>query len=116
MESGPVALLLRPVVYPQRYGITYDDEMEKLSPGTRGIVLFLLYLALDDADRPLIIKQPEESLDPQSGVRRTGTPVQDCEDETTNIHVDAQREPLDRHRRRLQSWSALADCVCTLER
>ena len=51
-----------------RYGITYDGvEIEKLSPGTRGIVLLLLYLALDDSDdRPLIIDQPEENLDPQS--------------------------------------------------
>lgn len=51
-----------------RYGITYDGvEIEKLSPGTRGIVLLLLYLALDDDDdRPLIIDQPEENLDPQS--------------------------------------------------
>lgn len=51
-----------------RYGIAYDGvDIRKLSPGTRGIVLLLLYLALDDADdRPLIIDQPEENLDPQS--------------------------------------------------
>ena len=51
-----------------RYGIAYDGvEIEKLSPGTRGIVLLLLYLALDDEDdRPLVIDQPEENLDPQS--------------------------------------------------
>ena len=50
------------------YGIKYDGiEIHKLSPGTRGIVLVLLYLALDDADdRPLIIDQPEENLDPKS--------------------------------------------------
>ena len=50
------------------YGIRYDGiEIQKLSPGTRGIVLVLLYLALDDADdRPLIIDQPEENLDPKS--------------------------------------------------
>ena len=50
------------------YGIRYDGiELEKLSPGTRGIVLVLLYLALDDGDdRPLIIDQPEENLDPKS--------------------------------------------------
>ena len=50
------------------YGIHYDGvEIGKLSPGTRGIVLLLLYLALDDADdRPLIIDQPEENLDPKS--------------------------------------------------
>jgi energy-coupling factor transporter ATP-binding protein EcfA2 len=51
-----------------RYGIDYGGvDLRKLSPGTRGIVLLLLYLALDDADdRPLIIDQPEENLDPKS--------------------------------------------------
>lgn len=51
-----------------QYGINYDGiDIQKLSPGTRGIVLLLLYLALDDFDdRPLIIDQPEENLDPQS--------------------------------------------------
>src|SRR6185436_2503488 len=51
-----------------RYGIDYDDvDIRKLSPGTRGIVLLLLYLALDDNDnRPLVIDQPEENLDPKS--------------------------------------------------
>lgn len=50
------------------YEIAYDGvDIRKLSPGTRGIVLLLLYLALDDADdRPLIIDQPEENLDPKS--------------------------------------------------
>jgi ABC-type multidrug transport system ATPase subunit len=49
-----------------RYEIAYDGvDIRNLSPGTRGIVL--LYLALDDADdRPLIIDQPEENLDPKS--------------------------------------------------
>lgn len=51
-----------------QYGLHYDGvDIRKLSPGTRGIVLLLLYLALDDADdRPLIIDQPEENLDPKS--------------------------------------------------
>lgn len=51
-----------------RYGIDYDGvDIRKLSPGTRGIVLLLLYLALDDSDnRPLVIDQPEENLDPKS--------------------------------------------------
>ncbi|WP_425332362.1 TrlF family AAA-like ATPase [Ralstonia solanacearum] len=50
------------------YGIQYDGvDIEQLSPGTRGIVLLLLYLAIDTEDvRPLIIDQPEENLDPQS--------------------------------------------------
>ncbi|MGS0689043.1 TrlF family AAA-like ATPase [Shewanella sp. 30m-9] len=51
-----------------KYEIVYDNtDIRKLSPGTRGIVLLLLYLALDeDDDRPLIIDQPEENLDPKS--------------------------------------------------
>lgn len=51
-----------------RYEISYDGvDIRKLSPGTRGIVLLLLYLTLDDSDdRPLIIDQPEENLDPKS--------------------------------------------------
>lgn len=50
------------------YGIQYDGvDIEQLSPGTRGIVLLLLYLSIDTEDlRPLIIDQPEENLDPQS--------------------------------------------------
>ncbi|QXQ17778.1 TrlF family AAA-like ATPase [Pseudomonas tolaasii] len=50
------------------YGIAFDGvAIEKLSPGTRGIVLLLLYLAIDKRDRrPLIVDQPEENLDPQS--------------------------------------------------
>lgn len=51
-----------------RYGIQYEGvEIANLSPGTRGVVLLTLYLALDEWDeRPLIIDQPEENLDPRS--------------------------------------------------
>lgn len=51
-----------------RYSVTYDGvAIEHLSPGTRGIVLLLLYLVIDRHDRrPLIIDQPEENLDPKS--------------------------------------------------
>jgi energy-coupling factor transporter ATP-binding protein EcfA2 len=51
-----------------RYGIEYDGvAVERLSPGTRGIVLLLLYLVIDRSDRrPLLIDQPEENLDPKS--------------------------------------------------
>jgi energy-coupling factor transporter ATP-binding protein EcfA2 len=50
------------------YGLSYDGiDIQQLSPGTRGIVLLLLYLAIDkEDDRPLIIDQPEENLDPKS--------------------------------------------------
>ena len=51
-----------------QYSIHYDGvAIEQLSPGTRGIVLLLLYLAVDQQDRrPLIVDQPEENLDPDS--------------------------------------------------
>jgi ABC-type lipoprotein export system ATPase subunit len=51
-----------------QYGITYEGiPIERLSPGTRGIVLLLLYLVIDTHDRrPLFIDQPEENLDPRS--------------------------------------------------
>ena len=50
------------------YGLQFDGtNVEQLSPGTRGIVLLLLYLAIDRHDlRPLLIDQPEENLDPKS--------------------------------------------------
>jgi predicted ATP-dependent endonuclease of OLD family len=50
------------------YTIEYEGvSITQLSPGTRGIVLLLLYLALDLEDsRPLLIDQPEENLDPKS--------------------------------------------------
>ena len=51
-----------------QYEIKFDGtDIRRLSPGLRGIVLLLLYLALDDKDtRPLIVDQPEENLDPKS--------------------------------------------------
>lgn len=51
-----------------QYGIQYNGlDIKQLSPGTRGIVLLMMYLAIDqEDDRPLIIDQPEENLDPKS--------------------------------------------------
>jgi hypothetical protein len=51
-----------------RYSAQYEGvDLARLSPGTRGVVLLTLYLALDEWDqRPLIIDQPEENLDPKS--------------------------------------------------
>jgi predicted ATPase len=50
------------------YGLRYGDtDLENLSPGTKGIVLLILYLIMDKDDkRPLIIDQPEENLDNES--------------------------------------------------
>lgn len=51
-----------------RYGIEYEGrDIANLSPGARGVVLLTLFLAVDDQDdRPLVIDQPEENLDPKS--------------------------------------------------
>jgi hypothetical protein len=51
-----------------RYGLKYNNtELEKLSPGTKGIVLLILYLGMDVGDsRPLIVDQPDENLDNES--------------------------------------------------
>jgi hypothetical protein len=50
------------------HSLEYDGlDVQRLSPGTRGIVLLLLYLAVDESETdPLIIDQPEENLDPES--------------------------------------------------
>lgn len=50
------------------YGLKYNGvELEKLSPGSKGIVLLILYLGIDVADtRPLIVDQPDENLDNES--------------------------------------------------
>jgi len=51
-----------------KYSIRYNGvDIEKLSPGTKGIVLLILYLALDiDDPWPLIVDQPDENLDNES--------------------------------------------------
>ena len=50
------------------YGLKYNGvDLEKLSPGTKGIVLLILYLGMDIADsRPLVVDQPDENLDNES--------------------------------------------------
>ncbi|HEY4498476.1 MAG TPA: hypothetical protein VJH94_00250 [Candidatus Paceibacterota bacterium] len=50
------------------YGLRYGGtDLNVLSPGTRGIVLLVLYLAMDTQDnRPLVIDQPEGNLDNSS--------------------------------------------------
>lgn len=41
-------------------------DLEELSPGERGIVLLVFYLALSKDNKPIIIDQPEDNLDNQS--------------------------------------------------
>jgi ABC-type cobalamin/Fe3+-siderophores transport system ATPase subunit len=50
------------------YGLKYNGtDLEKLSPGTKGIVFLILYLGMDTDDtRPLIVDQPDENLDNES--------------------------------------------------
>ncbi len=50
------------------YGLKFNGaDLETLSPGTKGIVLLILYLGLDFADtRPLVVDQPDENLDNDS--------------------------------------------------
>jgi len=50
------------------YEMTFNEvPLKLLSPGTKGILLMLLYLGVDKKDtRPLLIDQPEDNLDPES--------------------------------------------------
>jgi cell division protein FtsB len=50
------------------YGIKYNGiGLARLSPGTKGLVLLMLYLEMDENDRrPLLVDQPEENLDNES--------------------------------------------------
>ena len=41
-------------------------SLNELSPGERGIVLLIFYLALSKESKPIIIDQPEDNLDNQS--------------------------------------------------
>jgi len=43
-----------------------DRSLDELSPGERGIVLLIFYLALSKEKVPIIIDQPEDNLDNQS--------------------------------------------------
>ncbi len=53
--------------YDVEYGINYEGtDLDKLSPGKKGVVLLLIYLTIDKDYRPLIIDQPEENLDNRS--------------------------------------------------
>lgn len=53
--------------YDVEYGIKYEGtDLDKLSPGKKGVVLLLIYLTIDKDYRPLIVDQPEENLDNRS--------------------------------------------------
>lgn len=49
------------------YGMKLNGkDLEKLSPGERGILLLVFYLLIDSETIPLIIDQPEENIDNES--------------------------------------------------
>ena len=64
-----------------RYGIDYDGvDIRKLSLASAVSFFCCFYLALDDSDnRPLVIDQPEENLDPKSVF-----------DELVNLFIEAK--------------------------
>jgi hypothetical protein len=64
-----------------RYGIEYDGvDIRKLSLASAVSFFCCFYLALDDSDnRPLVIDQPEENLDPKSVF-----------DELVNLFIEAK--------------------------
>ena len=46
------------------YFLQLDEKnIEKLSPGERGMLLLIFYLIVDKDDKPLILDQPEENID-----------------------------------------------------
>lgn len=51
------------IIYSLKVG---NLTLQELSPGERGIVLLIFYLALSKNDIPIIIDQPEDNLDNQS--------------------------------------------------
>ena len=49
------------------YNLSLDNkELQQLSPGERGLVLIIFYLALNKEKEPIIIDQPEDNLDNES--------------------------------------------------
>lgn len=54
--------------YKLNYSIKFNDtDLDKLSPGLKGIALLILFLELDKEDyTPLLVDQPEENLDNRS--------------------------------------------------
>lgn len=69
-------VLNRQEFYDYIYGLDYigvnfklkmgGRDLAELSPGERGIVLLIFYLALSKESKPIIIDQPEDNLDNQS--------------------------------------------------
>lgn len=66
-QSDVYNWLYRVDYFDVEYGIKYEGvDLNKLSPGRKGVVLLLIYLDVDQDFRPLLIDQPEENLDNRS--------------------------------------------------
>lgn len=75
-DSADQKVLNRQEFYDHIFGLGYigvnfklkmgGRDLAELSPGERGIVLLIFYLALSKESKPIIIDQPEDNLDNQS--------------------------------------------------
>ena len=76
MDNSEKKITDKKEFYDYLYGLEYvgvsfklkmgGRDLEELSPGERGIVLLIFYLALSQNSIPIIIDQPEDNLDNQS--------------------------------------------------
>lgn len=76
IDSSDNKIMDKKSFYEYLYGLDYisvtfklkvgDRNLDELSPGERGIVLLIFYLALNKKNTPIIIDQPEDNLDNQS--------------------------------------------------
>ena len=76
IDSSDKKISDKEAFYEYLYGLDYigvtfklkvgDRNLDELSPGERGIVLLIFYLALNKNSTPIIIDQPEDNLDNQS--------------------------------------------------
>ena len=76
IDSSEKKISDKEAFYKYLYGLDYigvtfklkvgDRNLDELSPGERGIVLLMFYLALNKNSTPIIIDQPEDNLDNQS--------------------------------------------------
>jgi len=76
IDSSDSKIADKKAFYEYLYGLDYlgvsfklkvgERNLDELSPGERGIVLLIFYLALNKNSTPIIIDQPEDNLDNQS--------------------------------------------------
>lgn len=66
-KAGFYALLFSLDYVGVEFNLNYSGrDLIELSPGERGIVLLIFYLALNKGEEPIIIDQPEDNLDNES--------------------------------------------------